>query len=673
MFLIYKLKRLRAMSLPEIFYRLFQFIRDTRDKQKMQKRPAESLELFVSKLNGEASGLEEKFKNVFAGFQNRQFGDWEKIPRHELLTIYETNFPQNRQKTLDAADQYVKHRFTILGYHLDFPDSINWHYDPLLQKSLPLMYWRDINYYAADTVKEVKYIWELNRCQHFVTLAKAFYLTKKQIYVKALFQQWSDWIDKNPYKMGINWTSSLECAFRLISWTWALAFVRKSGHLNPAGYATLLQSIHQHAQFIKKHLSKYSSANNHLIGEALGLIYAGTYYPEFTERARWQDQGFDILFKELLQQVHMDGVSKEQSTWYQKYIYDFGLLALLAAQQARADIPQAVLNRLEKMAEFCAAILDKNRAAPHIGDDDGGEALRLAEGEKNRYCSLLNTAAVLFKRADFKVLFPNFSETAFWLLGESGLSDFQQLATARDERRLIAFKVGGYIALQQQPLEQKMVFDCGPLGFGRMAAHGHADALSITLSVDGVAVLMDSGTFMYLGAGDQRDYFRGTAAHNTITIDEKNQSEMLGTFQWGRRAECTIDEIEENEIYCHVLASHNGYRRFKIKHSRSIMTRNGMWIIKDVFSGLGNHKIDAYFHCGIEDLIRNENSILAVCKKFNIEFKFARKPSSVREGLQIEKAWHSRSFGERQQHSVIRRTVTAEMPLELITKIEIHA
>ncbi|MBN1480822.1 alginate lyase family protein [candidate division KSB1 bacterium] len=667
-----KLNRLRAMSVPELCFRFARYFRDKRDKQRVLRGDVDSLALFIAKLNGQADSLEDKFRVIYTAFHNRRPFRWQKKPREQFVDLYRTHFVKNLNLCAKAAERYIKGEFTIFGLPVHFAESIDWHYDPLLKKAIPLVYWRDIDYYS-EKIKEVKYIWELNRCQHFVTFAKLFYLTGSEKYARALFDQWTDWIKKNPYKMGINWASSLECAFRIISWTWSLFFVRESQQLNPGLYAHVLQSIHLHAQFIEGHLSKYSSANNHLIGEALGLIYAGSYFPELAKAETWRNLGFAIVFDELLSQVHSDGVCKEQTTFYQKYIYDFGILMLLAAHYACVSVPPEVRVRLEKMAEFYVALMDQNGYIPNIGDDDGGETLRLVEGEKNRYLSALSTAAVLFSNTNCRKVCTELSEATLWLLGESAIGTFSQLRAKKENRFFIHFKSGGYIVMNQdKPVPQKLIFDCGPLGLAPMAAHGHADALSFTLSVDGTPVLIDSGTYLYLGAGQDRDYFRSTAAHNTLTVDDRSQSESLGPFQWGQRAECTVEEIIDDGKILRVQASHNGFRRQKLTHHRTIEARDGMWYCLDLISGVGNHKIDMYFHCAPCETSRQNQSVSALFPAFTAELTFHQSDSACREDIHIFTAWHSKSFGQREQHQVIQRQVIANLPLKLVTSIKVN-
>ena len=114
----------------------------------------------------------------------------------------------------------------------------------------------------------------------------------------------------------------------------------------------------------------------------------------------------------------------------------------------------------------------------------------------------------------------------------------------------------------------RVVFDVGDLGFGRLAAHGHADALSVTLGVDAVALLRDSGTGSYV-VEQGRNEFRTTAAHNTVVVDGRPQAEALGPHLWGRRPTTTVETSSFGREFDYVRASHDGYGR--TRHVRSVL------------------------------------------------------------------------------------------------------
>lgn len=581
-----------------------------------------------------------------------------------------TNFPRYRQATLSAANELVLNRVRLFDKTIDFGSKIDWHYDPLQNRSLPVMWWDKVPYYNSDFVKEVKYVWELNRHQHFVTLAKAFFLTGDKKYARILFYQWEQWLEDNPWKYGINWTSSLECAVRLISWTWAIQLAKQSSLLTEELFTKILHSVAQHADFIRHHLSLYSSANNHLIGEGVGLIYAGCYFPELKHSADWREKGFHIVFHNVLNQVHADGVTKEQTIWYQKYVFDLGVLAKCAADFVGHQVPEQFMNRLQRMAEFVNAIIDCSGNVPAIGDDDGGEALMLTEVQRNRYHELLAVAAVLFERKEFKKTH-NAPEATLWLFGDAGIKKYDSLSAKNNKRRLNVFQHGGYAIVRKlQPVEQMFVFDAGPIGLGTMAAHGHADALSFTLSVGGEKIFIDSGTYGYIGAGKERDYFRGTSAHNTLCIDGQNQADILGPFQWGRKPGTSLDHAVEVNDEIALNGHHNGYAQTAGIHYRTINFDNGLtWTINEKVTGKGTHHIDLYFHLIPCEIKHENNKVWVNFQNCHIEMRFSCKQLF---SLHIEEKEHSEYFGMKSLHPVIRIHSFAQLPFAFTTTIQLN-
>ena len=142
-----------------------------------------------------------------------------------------------------------------------------------------------MNYLDAAVTGDKKIVWELNRHQYFITLGQAYWLTGDQRYAQTFVSHLDSWMDQNPPKLGINWASSLEVAFRSISWLWALYFFKDSPALTAPTFLRTLKFLYLQARHLETYLSTYFSPNTHLTGEALGLFYLGTLLPEFRRRA----------------------------------------------------------------------------------------------------------------------------------------------------------------------------------------------------------------------------------------------------------------------------------------------------------------------------------------------------------------------------------------------------
>jgi hypothetical protein len=399
----------------------------------------------------------------------------------------------------------------------------------------------------------------------------------------------------------VQWTSALEAAIRLMNWAVAWTLLGEAAAPLKARWT---QAVHRHCHFIARNLSRHSSANNHLLGELAGLFVAAVTWPRWRESRRWRALAQAGLEREALAQNGADGVNREQAFWYHHEVADMMLLALAFGRANGAAFSSAFSARLESMLEFIAAAMDAGGNVPMIGDADDAVMVRFARQPGfSVYRSLLATGAVLFERADFKAAAGGFDDTSRWLLGDAAaaLYDAVPPAPARAPRR--AFAQAGYYLLGADfgaPREVKALLDAGPLGYLSIAAHGHADALAMTLSAGGREILVDPGTYAYHGERRWRDYFRGTAAHNTLRVDRLDQSVAGGPFLWlaHARAHCErFDAGEERELFEGV---HDGYRRLAdpVRHRRRVefLKRERLLLVRDTLECARTHEVELHWH-----------------------------------------------------------------------------
>jgi hypothetical protein len=669
------LKRLKAMNFPEIFYRLEKELNDRKEYRRLSSILQEPKINFL-KRNGlllPNDTFEQSEISAFIAFKERNVFPWQEIKKSDVLKLFNGLFSENKIATIQAANEILNNRFKVFDRELYFKDEIDWSRDPVSHESLPEIYWKKINYWDSGQIKEVKYVWEPNRLQHFVTLAKAFYLTRDEKFAEKLVNQWQHWLNKNPYLTGINWTSALECTFRLVSWTWALQYAKNSVHVTPEFYTKVLVSVEQHVRYIEQHLSKFSSANNHLIGEAFGLVYAGCYFPELSQAENWKSKGFALFEKEIIAQVFTDGVAKEQTPFYQRYLIDFISLATLAAEHSSFSFSTTFLNRYQKMIEFCFALMDENGYMPNIGDEDGGRAIQLSEIETS-YSDSLVVASSLISDNKIGAEFSQ-NEFSFWLSGKLP-GQFVRDSNIDKKQSVSYFPLGGYVIFHKNinNFGHHFIMDFGPQGLGRLAAHGHADALSVLLSINNQPVLIDCGTYLYLSSSQIRDHFRGTSAHNTVMINNEHQAVPMGPFQWGRKVTAKVLQFEKNPDQFSIAAEHDGYVHKGIVHRRSVkITGEGEWIITDDILGSGTFPIDIFYHLSPCFLSRlNETELSCEYSDFVVNFCFSSNQNisvGVVENRENMLSWFSPQFGVKLKHPVIKICTTNKLPVQIITKI----
>jgi hypothetical protein len=517
-----------------------------------------------------------------------------------LLELIRQRLPQQVDQIVNQADKICRHRFDLLGYEdLEYGDPIDWHLDAVHGKQAPRKAFHKIRYLDFDEVGDSKVTWELNRHQHLVTLAKAYQLTEDRHYADEIFLQWRHWHTENPYAFGINWASSLEVAFRSLSWIWMYQLLEGTPVMPREFRKEWLRAQAVNGGHIERYLSTYFSPNTHLLGEAVALLFLGTLCPEISRAEYWKSRGWEIVLQEARRQVQDDGFHFEQSTYYHVYAIDFFLHAIVLANLNELAIPVEFEKTVEKMLD-ALLLLGRAGAPPLLGDDDGG---RVFDPRRNRSQHLLDplaTGAVLFHRGDFKAAAGELREETIWLLGEQGVAEWDRLQTQRPGMASASLQSAGLNLLAVLNPPTQLVIDGGPQSV-QSGGHGHADALSICLHSHGQALLIDPGTFEYVGDGTERDLFRSTAMHNTLRVDGEGQSEPAGPFGWKQFARARTERWIRGEHFDFFVGSHDAYRRLAspVVHRRSVFSlKSGLFLVRDLARGTGQHRLDIDWHLG---------------------------------------------------------------------------
>jgi hypothetical protein len=575
--------------------------------------------------------------------------------------------PGTSEQIIARAERICDHRFDLLGYDaVDYGSEIDWHCDRVHGKRAARKPWFQVKYLDFAEVGDSKVTWELNRHQHLVTLAKAYRSSGNQKFAAELFRQWEHWHAENPYPIGINWASSLEVAFRSLSWLWVYFLLADSPAMPASFRGAWLRGLAISGRHIDSYLSTYFSPNTHLLGEAVALFFIGTLCPEIPASGRWRERGWQIVQQEAERQVRSDGLHFEQSLYYHVYAVDFFLHAAVLASANQIPTIVEFDRTVEHMVE-ALSVLANAGTVPQLGDDDGG---RLFDPARNRRKDLLDplaTAAVLFGRGDFKALAGGPREETLWLLGESGIEEFERLPALEPARKSVAFRASGLYVIHGDSGRQ-LVIDAGPQG-AQSAGHGHADALSLTASGDGHELLVDCGTFEYVGAGDERNRFRGTRAHNTLMVAGQDQAEPRGPFGWGRLPHVQAEGWIAGKTFDLFVGSHDGYSRLPnaVIHRRYVFAlKSGVWLVRDHAVGYGKHQLDLFWHLGPGMRPASGQENLFVRDQFALRFVTAKGKGWTQT---VEEQSNSPMYGRKENHNVLHFATNAKLPAEYETLI----
>jgi len=574
--------------------------------------------------------------------------------QEKTVAAFRERWPQAEASIIEKADRLRAGSFDLLGLRdLRFGDPLDWQLEPIAGKRAPLVHWSRLNYLDAAVTGDKKIVWELNRHQYFTTLGQAYWLTGDESYAHCFAAHLVSWMDQNPPKLGINWASSLEVGFRSISWLWAFHFFSGSAALTPQVFLRALKFLYLHARHLETYLSTYFSPNTHLTGEALALFYLGSLLPEFRAAARWRETGRRILCEQLARHVLPDGVYFEQSSYYHRYTTDFYTHFLILSQATGESLPAEVDQKLRLLLDHLMYITRPDGTTPFFGDDDGGRLVMLDRRPANDFRAALSTGAALFQRSDYKYVAGELAEETLWVLGPQGIADFDRIRAEPPEKQSMAFADGGYYIMRDgwTAASNYLLLDCGPHGINN-CGHAHADALAFELAARGKTMLVDPGTYTYTGSRELRDWFRSSAAHNTLTVDAESSSVSAGPFSWSTIAKCRTDRWLSCERFDYFEGTHDGYLRLgsPVAHSRGVLfLKDDYWVIWDRVQSSGKHRYDLWFHfeVGTSPKLEFADDFGARVREASAEAgleisSFARKASWRREEASV-----SHCYGER--------------------------
>jgi len=489
-------------------------------------------------------------------------------------------------RLLDGTAEY----FGVTRHDMASPD---WSLDPKTGHSAPAdAYAFDVPYRDEHAVGDIKQIWEPSRHQHLTVLAAAYAVTGDARYAERVADHLKSWWAATPPLHGVHWVSGIELGIRLLSWVW----LRRLLHGWP-GAAELFErndvALHQvwhHQRWLAAFPSRGSSANNHAIAEVAGQLAAACAFDWFPESAGWRTTAVRALDTHLRANTFDSGLNRELATEYHGLVLELGLAAATEAAAAGLPLPATTWPVLLRMTDALAAVVDVRLRPPRQGDADDGHGLVLDGDVTGRWASLLATGGVLFGRLDW---WPAAAQTDIRTAALTALARPQPLEVARPSARPDHFDDAGLTLLRtREGPEIWCRCDAGPHGFLAIAAHAHADALSVEVRHDGVEVLADPGTYCYHGEPEWRRYFRSTLGHNTLRLDGADQSASGGPFLWTRHARSRVLTATPNRW----SAEHDGYA--PAVHRRTIELDGDELTIRDEVRSERGHPCVLAFHLG---------------------------------------------------------------------------
>lgn len=546
-----------------------------------------------------------------------------------------------RQRCLVAAEAVCRGEFEFRGEPpITFPDAVDWFHRP-----------------GTNT----DWSWELNRHAYFATLGRAYAYSHDRRFLEMFSRLAQDWLRQNPPGVrSPNWESVLEVAYRANSWLWALYHFRAD--LNDETLLAVVRGLWLMGRYLATNL-EYTSPNNHLLLEAKALAMLGLLFPEFREAGQWHQLGERVLWAELRRQVRPDGGHAEQASLYHQIITSELLEYLWLLDVNERSAPEDVRLRFARMLEFERGLLKPNGEMPLYGDSTLGDSYV-------RFNALAG-GAVLLNRPDLACA--PMDEATLWL------TQGRALPVVPAPQESCAFPDSGFCVMRagDGPTAAYLLFDCGPFGYAPAPGHGHADALSFELYFSGQSLIVDPGAYSYHAGLRWRNYFRGTAAHNTIRVDGQDQSLLQGEMRVVRPAGVKLLAWVSTDAYDFVDGAHDGYTRLAhpVVHRRQILfIKPDYWVVFDQLLGHGRHEIELLFHFSSEATVARpmDDRLVIRCNGIELWIAPLHRPASAEwrivSGQEAPvQGWVSRYSGQKRAAPVAIYNLIANMPLHFVT------
>jgi len=425
---------------------------------------------------------------------------------------------------------------------------------------------------------DAKYVWEPARLQCLHGLA-AMAAADDADAARTALAIVRDFAAANPPHAGVHWTSGIEAALRLASLTLLCAGLGRE-RFDPDAVVLVRRLVAAHARQLAAFPSLYSSANNHRFAEGFGLFLAGRLLPDLG--GEWERRGRAILEDLARTLILPDGGGAEQSVVYLAFVLEMGALAALLAEGDGCPLDAAFTQALAAGAGYLRDLLDADGHAPAIGDDDETRVIGQPPDREPRYAaSVVAAVAGLTRRPDLlpPARDPHLRDAVFAVPDGSvppapGARSFPQAGTT-----VVHMTLGS--------LPADLVFDHGPLGHLALAAHGHADALSVWLSLAGEPVLIDAGTWLYHSGGARRLSLRESPSHNGLVVGGASHSTASAAFSWSSKARASRLAFSDGPDWS-VTGRHDGYRRrFGVEHRRRVARHGEAIAVGDALVGSG--------------------------------------------------------------------------------------
>ena len=504
---------------------------------------------------------------------------WKKQPAQFLFTERESlSITKDPQPHLKEAFENIQNGkmllfnsvLTELGKDYDWVTNPDSGYRYNANK-----HWTEIADYSKEA-GDIKFVWEKSRFSYFYDIIRYDYHYGQDC-AAFVFSEISSWIRSNPVNCGPNYRCSQEMSLRVLNWTFALYYYRNSPFLTEEIFGQMQHAIYWHMHHVYNNIdfSRIAVRNNHAITETLTLYLAGIFFPYMPGADTWKKKGRQWFEEEIAYQVYNDGTFLQFSMNYHRVVVQLLTWGIALSEKNGERFNDVVYDRARKSALFLrTCMVEENGWLPNYGANDGALFFKLSSAHFRDYRPQLQALAEVLGM-DIGL---GASEDVAWY----GIKK-QSLADCRPADGIHQFTNGGYYIVREP---QTLTFiKCGSY----KDRPSQADNLHLDVWYKGENILLDAGSYKYNTDEGTLRYFSGTASHNTVMLDGKDQMLKGGRFIWYYWTQCKNASLLETEneyvfdgsIHAFTYIDKNGL------HKRKIVKKKGtpIWFITDRSEG----------------------------------------------------------------------------------------
>lgn len=497
-----------------------------------------------------------------------------------------------------------------------------------------------------------------------------------------------DFFEANPYMRGPHWKAVPTVGLRLVSLLLIKALVGAPVLVQRMG-SGFGEQVYLHLRWLSSCADSRAIRDRADVVRAAALLVGAIACPGFPESEAWLAEGREGLVAEILAQTHPDGVGREQCHAADLQNLELALWAGRIAESAGIAMGEDFWTRVEAMGEYFAAWHFAEDPASRSGEVDVGRSFGIPQGTGSRSRTLLAALAVRFERREWARMALAADPGIVINLGSvAEVRKFEDLAgdTQSDEYlpQEIFPEGGRFFFRSSKDPSICLAFDAGEMGGGPLGATAHADALAITLEVDGEPVVVDPGTFLLRPEEGWPDYFRSTAAHSTLQLgwESSAQPGPEGTWHDSTRV---MDRGYGHTAAGRVLmatAAHAGYSRDgrMIVHRRTVTRDAGdsfYLAVEDRLEGPTDLEVDFelhyHFHPSIPVIHQVRDVYQVPCGTGALCFRFcsphALEIGATRGHRVPLRGWYAKGPGEVEPTWVLRAYGKGQLPILIRTAI----